>query len=284
VRGDQDTDNFQTFDSLTPAQQAAVITRSGPRQRLQYNASDFAMRVFVKGDWPVHLEYALNSDQPAHLSIEVPNVLPFTLPLPQGHHQVNIVLPVHFGRALQVGKLQITAFTRANQPADFQLLGFAMGERGVQALRAIDSPEGEILLALDSQLPRELDYEPLALFAPTPQAGTAIQISVSLPVTIRVKQKPENRINFSCTTLADFSEGRWEWWRVNGLDWEKVWQKNTGALSRNRVKSESWNGIITNRRLVSAGSHALQLTAWQRGGDNRDWVVARSPEKLMVVE
>jgi hypothetical protein len=286
VRGDQDTDNFQTFDALTPAQQAKVLKRSGPRLQLEYNASDFSARVFVKGGWPLILEYALDSDNAAELSITVPGSKPFELQLaPAKQQQISIVLPQHFGPELQVAKLQISAFWSNGRPADFQLLGFAMGQSGVEAIRGVNRSEMEVQLAMAGPASLlESGYEPLALFAPEPQGGTALRISVRLPDTIRVKQTPKNLVSFSCTSRADFSEGRWEWWHVDGLNWQKVWQKDTGSISRNQTKSSTWDGIITMFKLVSKGTHALQLAVWQKSGDDRDWVVARAPSKLTVIE
>jgi hypothetical protein len=140
-------------------------------------------------------------------------------------------------------------------------------------------------LAMNDYAPRVRDRDaPLPLFAAMPQGGISLQVRVNLPATLKAKQKPENRIVFSCTSASDFSDGRWEWWRVSGLNWTKVWQKGTGGFSQNQTKSEDWNGIITSRKLVSPGSHALQMTAWQRSGNVRESVVARAPSRLAVIQ
>lgn len=281
-----DLDQFKSFDALPKAEQEKLLTRRGPRLQVEYNASDFSMRVLVKANWPILLEYGLESNRPADLSIAVEGIDPYRIQLaPAGHERLSIILPDEFGAAFQVGKLHIGAVTSNGQAADFQLFGFAMGPKGIQALRRVNDSGAEAQLALNDVTPRpESGYEPLALFAPAPQSGTSIQINVSLPNTIKVKQKPENRIPFSFTSREDFSEGRWEWWLLRGLNWKKVWQKETGGISRNQTRSTSWNGIITSRKLVSTGSHGLQLTAWQKAGNNRDWVVARTPSRLLVVK
>jgi hypothetical protein len=284
IRDDQDIDNFQTFDSLTPPQQVAVLTKRGPRQRTEYTADDLSMRVLVKGGWPVLLDYGLESDAPADLSIEVEGERAVHRRLePSDRNQIGITLPGHFGSEPQVAKLHIQALTSDGQPADFQLFGLAMGDRGVQALRRTNQSATEVQLAMNNSPPGSA-YERLALFAPALQSGSSIQITVTLPNTIKVKQKPKNEIEFSCMSRADFSEARWEWWRISGLNWKKVWQHGTGSLSRNQTKSETWDGIISSRKLVSAGAHALQLTAWQKAGSDRDWVVARAPSRLTVIE
>lgn len=281
VTSDHDTDNFQTFDSLSRAEQEAALTKRGPRLPIEYEAGDLSMRVFVRGGWPMVLEYGLSSDQPAELSITVEGVDSFKVSLEPGDHQrVSITLPDDFGRAPRVAKLHISA------AGDFQLFGFGMGENGVQALRKLDRKVDEVQLAMNKATP-EVDsgYEPLALFSPVPQAGTPLQINVQLPSTLKVKQTPANRIDFSFTSRADFSEGRWEWWRVTGLShWQKVWQDGTGTISRNQTKSDHWNGIIGMARLVSLGSHSLRLLAWQSQGKDRSSTCAIIEPRLLVIE
>jgi hypothetical protein len=71
---------------------------------------------------------------------------------------------------------------------------------------------------------------------------------------------------------------------VAGLHWTKVWQHGTKSLSRNQTISEDWNGIITSRKLVSPGSHALEMTAWQKSGNDRDSIVVWAPSRLTVTE
>lgn len=284
VRDDQDQDNFQTFDSLTPDQQVTVLTKRGPRLPVEYDASDLSLRVLVKEGGPIFLEYGLASDQPAELTITIGERPIYHRLRPARHERVAIPIPFRSGEVL-VAKLNIRSHTSAGEPADFELFALAVGERGVQALNKIKSISKKEELAINNAAAlNDSDYEPFPLFDPMPQSGITIQIKVDLPTTIRVKQKPENRIDFSCTSGSDFSDGRWEWWRVRGLNWRKVWQKGTGGISRNQTKSEHWNGIITNRKLVSSGSHALQFAAWQKSGSDRDCVVARAPSRLAVIE
>lgn len=284
IRDDHDQDNFQTFDALPAEQQVAVLTRRGPRLPVEYDASDLSMRILVKEGGPVTLEYGLVSDQFAELILTINSRPIYHRLRPTRFERVSIPIPYRSSDVM-VAKLNIRSFTSTGEPADFELYGLAVGERGIQALNNIDALGHEVLLASnDGRRAFDTDYEPLLLFDPMPQSGLAIQIKVGLPTTLRAKQKPENRIDFSCISGGDFSDGRWEWWRVRGLNWRKVWQKGTGGLSRDQTKSEHWNGIITSAKLVSAGSHALQFTAWQKSGNDRDCVVARAPSRLAVIE
>jgi hypothetical protein len=287
IRDDQDRDDFKTFDSLAPVEQVIVLTKRGPRFPVEYDASDLSMRVLVKGGWPVVVDYGLQTDAFATLSIGVEGFKLIGLKLrPEDRSRLNIMLPVEFGTDFRVAKLHIHAVTNDGRPAEFHLFGFAMGQKGVQALRRVNQPESAVQLAINSAPEGiESDYEPLALFDPVPQSGTMLEIKVSLPATLRAKQHPENHIEFGYVSREDFSEGRWEWWRVVGLHWKKVWQHGTnGPISSNQPKSMQWNGIITSMKLVSTGAHGLHLAAWQKSSGERDWVVARTQSLLTVIE
>ncbi len=282
IRDDQDQDNFETFDSMTPEQQEQVLSRRGPRLRVEYDASDLGMRLLLREGSPILLDYGLDSDAAAILAVTVPDHPPFLQRLrPTSRSRLSFIVPFR-SRDLVVAKLEIHSVTSSGAPANFELYGLAVGRRGMQALQRLNAPV-ELARNFKPSLYFESDTD-VPLFAPLPQSGISILINVILPTVLRVKQKPENLIEFSCTSADDFSEGRWEWWRVNGLNWRKVWQKGTGSISRNETKSEKWNGIITSRKLVSTGAHALQLTAWERSGSDRDSVVARAPSRLTVIE
>lgn len=287
IRDDQDLDDFKTFDSLAPAEQVIVLSKRGPRFPVEYDASDLSMRVLIKGGWPVVVDYGLQADAFASLSIGVDGFKLIGRKLrPEDRSQLNIRLPDEFGPDFRVAKLHIHAVTNDGRPAEFHLFGFAMGQKGVQALRRVNQPESAVQLAMNSAPEGiESDYEPLALFNPVPQSGTMLEIKVSLPATLRAKQHPENHIEFGYLSREDFSEGRWEWWRVVGLHWKKVWQHGTdGPISSNQPKSMQWNGIITSMKLVSTGAHGLHLAAWQKSSSERDWVVARTQSLLTVIE
>jgi len=278
IRDDQDQDNFETFDSLPPAEQALVLTRRGPRLRVDYDANDFAMRVLVNNGTPLVIDYGLHSDRAAELNVEVPEGKPLYARLhPTERATITFPMAVR-SRSPVVAKLTIRAFNSMDEPADFELYGISVGERGHEALRKADH---DVQLAFNSFSEREV--ERLPLFKPAPDA-LSLRIQVDLPSTLKVKQKPEQKILFTCISGADFSDGRWEWWRVEGLRWTKVWQHGTKSLSRNQTVSEDWNGIITSRKLVSSGSHALQMTAWQKSGNDRDSIVVRAPSRLTVIE
>lgn len=281
VNSDQDLDEFQTFDSLTPAQQQAILVRRGPRRTLSYTANDLSMRVLGKSGWPIVLDYGLHSADYAMLSIEAEGMRPLEVRLAASRrHQIQMRFPRTRNRETLVAKVRIQTST---DDGDFRLYGFGVGEKGIQALKRNFSPVAPYSqLAMNYDISGISDFGRLTLLAP--QVGASIQISVSLPSVLKVKQKPKNRIEFTYTSNSDFSDGRWEWWRVRGGDWEKVWQDGSDGISRNRPKSKDWDGIITTRKLVSPGYHALSLVVWQKAGEDHEWVVATTDPALQVVE
>lgn len=279
-----DTDQFKTFDELPSAEQEAALRERGPRLPEQYNVSDLSMRVFVAAGWPVVLDYGLDSDAPAVLTVDVKGADPLIRRLePTQRAQFRVRIPAGFGDEPQVGKLKIQALDSNNRAANFHLYGIAMGDRGVHALWKANTFRPGAQLALNRARPGPtLNFESYHLFPfSSAQEGSSLHISVNPPTTINPTERPQKLISFSFTSQSDFSNGRWEVWLVNGLDWQQVWQTKTGNISPHQSKSQTWNGMISDQT-ISVGEHALQLTAWHGRERDRAWVVARTAPILMV--
>ncbi|HEU4479344.1 MAG TPA: hypothetical protein VFR80_12565 [Pyrinomonadaceae bacterium] len=281
IRDDQDIDGFKLFDSIDPVEQRKVLVRRGPRLPVAYTATELPMRVLVKGGWPIILEYGLAAEELAMMSIQVADRRPFMVKLPPSpRNTINLHVPRIGSDELVVAKVLIKT---ADDDDEFLLYAFGMGEKATAAVRRINADLSHFALAMNNA-GGGLASDSSLVHLLTSQVGATLQLSVSLPATLKVKQKPEQEIEFSCTSNSDYSEGRWEWWRVRGLDWEKVWQKGSGSISRDRPRSQKWNGIITQFKLVSKGFHALHFNAWQKAGTENEWVTARTDPKLEVIE
>ena len=281
IQDDQDIDDFKLFDSIDPVEQKKVLVRRGPRLPVAYTASDLSMRVLVKGGWPIILEYGLAAEELAIMSIQVADRRPFLVKLPPSpRNTINLHVPRVGSDEIIVAKVRIKT---ADDDDEFLLYGFGMGEKAIGALRQITTDLSRFTLAMNNA-DDGLASNPSLLRLLTPQAGSSLSLSVTLPAKLKVKQKPEQRIEFSCTSNSDFSDGRFEWWRVRGLDWEKVWQHGSGSLSRNQPRSQKWNGIIRSVKDVSIGTHALHFNAWQKSGSEHEWVTARTNPELEVIE
>jgi hypothetical protein len=281
IRDDHDIDDFKSFDSLDSVEQKKVLVRRGPRSPIAYTASELSMRVLLKGGWPIVLEYALDAEEFAVLTIQVADRRPFQVKLPPSpRNTINLHVPRMGSDEIRVAKVLIKT---AEDDDDFRFYGFGMGEKATAALRRINADFARYELAMNNSAPGFTSGSDL-LSLLSPQTGTSLKINVSLPSSLKVKQRPEQKIVFSYTSNSDFSDGRWEWWRVRGLDWQKVWQHGTGGISRNQTKERDWNGIITSAKVVSKGLHALNLVAWQKAGEEHEWVTARTDPGLEVIE
>ena len=277
-----DNDQFRTFDALPKEAQEKSLKMRGPRLPQRYNSSDLSMRVFVARGWPIEVDYSLNSDVPGRLTISVEGVTPFVVALePTRRNRIRLTLPTEFPAKPQVGKMNISAFRSDGSPAHFRLNGLAMGERGVQALNTLHIPARYIHLAL-SRRPSSPEGESLRLVLPL-MSTISISVDHPNPPMIKPGVKPRQLIKFSLTSQSVFSNGRWELWRADGLDWVEVWQEKTGSIKPNQQKSNSWDGIISVRKIVSVGDHALQVTAWHGREEDNSWVVARAEPNLTVI-
>jgi hypothetical protein len=284
AESDYDTDNFATFDGLPKETQKKLLAKRGPRVPLEYDASDLSLRVFVRGGWPVIIDYGLEPQAFAELTIAVEGKQFLFMRIdPANRARLEITLPVGFGAETEVAKVRILALTINKQPAEFRLYGIGMGEKGVAAVRRVVGLNDEAQLAMNSSGPGwETGHERSPLFASKSlQAGSTIQLRVTPPTTIYPKQRPKKVIAFSYTSQSDFSNGRWEIRLVRGTKWLKVWEEKTGAILQ-ETKWNSWDGIISIRKVVSTGNHALKITAWHGVQSSRDWVIAQTDPDLIV--
>jgi hypothetical protein len=240
------------------------------------------MRVFVAADWPIEIQYSLDSDVPGRLTISVEGVAPFVAELPPAtSNTIRLRLPPEFPAKSQVGKLNVSALRSDGSPARFRLNGLAMGERGVQAINMLRMSDRYRQLALSCK-PSSSDGESFRLFPPS-VSTINVFVNNPNPPTIKPGVKPKQLIKFSLISQSVFSNGRWELWRADGLDWTQVWQEKTGGIKPNEQKSNSWDGIISWRKIVSVGDHALQVTAWHGREEDNSWVVARADPNLTVI-
>ena len=75
----RDTDQFKTFDALPKAKQEKSLFKKGPRLPKSYDTSDWSLRMFVRSGWPVMLDYGLDSNSVAEVSISVDGIEPLII-------------------------------------------------------------------------------------------------------------------------------------------------------------------------------------------------------------
>jgi hypothetical protein len=280
----RDVDQFRTFDALPKPKQEKSLYKKGPRLPKQYNVNDLSIRIFVRGGWPVMLDYGLNSGAVAVLNISVEGVEPFSIKVePAAREQIRFTLPDRFGSQRQVGKLHITASANIGEPANFQLYGIGVGGAGVQALRRTSRLGLDVQLASAGFSDQMHEHDQISLFGPRGVGlEPAAQITVD-PTRINLRDKPRRVIAFSYKFRSAFGDGQWELWREVGPDALQVWHKGTGSISPNQTKSQKWNGKRSSPKGFSLGTHAIVLSAWHgKKGDGSSVIIRTAPN--IVVE
>ena len=113
-----------------------LVSKVGPLFPLGFNMSHFEVKGFVKGEWPLVIDYELEPDSIATLTISTENVKqPVVINLsPTQRGEVISKLPAEFGKKPQVGVLTFEAFktgSSGREPAGFVLHALGMGDHAV---------------------------------------------------------------------------------------------------------------------------------------------------------
>ena len=235
---------------------ADQLAQSGPHFPAQFSMSCAPVQGFVRGGWPVVIDYQPSGVGEVVLEIHTPGSdRPHVVPLDSRARRqiVKLDLPQSFGTTPQVGLLLVRSVKKDGTNAGgLQLFGLGAGPKAVGSV-AID----------------QVDFR---------------------PGTMRVSQK--QKAYYSFYSRSDFNRSVVEILRVQrALDEIKVTlaRSTTLPIGINRGtwigKSEqlAWDGLDGNNQ-VSSGPHLLQVRAWLNAQDDRDWVAAWSPSTVVVSE
>lgn len=247
--------------SATPAPQDQVVNQllsSGPDFGDQFNMSAFAVRGFVRGGWPVLVDFEQRSPGAAQLRISargLPNVYSYDLTQvcpPPRRCLIQFRLPPEvFGDELRPAVIAATATDDSGMATQPQFFVYALGA----GPRAIGS------VAVD-------------------------QVTFG-PSTIRVANQQAAVYRFY--SHSDFSHASVEIWKLQQSDdGSKLTfiddQLIEGGVHRNEwigmKERRQWDGLEKDKK-VSAGPHKIQVRAWDRGGD---WVTAWSDAAVTVAK
>lgn len=244
-----------------PAPQDQVVDqllRSGPDFGDRFNMSAFAVRGFVRGGWPVLVDFEQRSAGNAQLRISargLPDVYSYDLTQvcpPPRRCLIQFRLPAEvFGDELRPAVLAATATDesgKATQPTFF-VYGLGAGPRAVGSV-AVD------------------------------------QVTFG-PSTIRVASQQAAAYRFY--SHSDFSHASVEFWRLRQNDDGSKLTFVADQLIDGGVRRDQWIGMKERRqwdglekdKKISAGPHKIQVRAWDRGGD---WVTAWSDSAVTVAK
>lgn len=235
---------------------ADQLAQSGPQFPAQFSMSCAPVQGFVRGGWPVVIDYQPTGVGEVVLEIHtVGSDRPHVVPLDsRARRQImKIDVPRSFGATPQVGLFLVRSVKKDGRNAGgLQLFGLGAGPRAVGSV-AID----------------QVDFQ---------------------PGTMRVSQK--QKASYSFYSRSDFNRSVVEILRVQrGVDEIKVSLARSTPLPVGinrgtwigKKEQLTWDGLDGNNQ-ISSGPHLLQVRAWLNAQDDLDWVAAWSPSIVVVSE
>jgi len=244
-----------TFDPFPPMpvstpNPAKVLDKEGPRFPDGYSMSSFSVQGFVKGNWPMVVDYESSPQSITLLTIVADGVEPVFYRLQGGARQeVRLTIPGRFGDRPQIALYTVRALsTNVGEvgPVYFRIYGLGAGPRAVGSV-GID----------------RLSFR---------------------PGTIRPSQRGEAVYSFHVRN--DFDKVRVEFYKVGRVN-DQVLAKKVGTgktweqLRRDRTEGDRWDGK-TDKDKPTQGQHQFCARAWMKSSNDKDWVIACSGELVRV--
>lgn len=239
----------ELFRHLGKSQVPERLFEDGPQFENAFSMACIPVRGFVRGGWPLVIDYQAEPGTLATLEIHVEGREPVVLPLRGGseHNLLKLQLPAQLGDKLSPALFLVRAVK--DQPGAPELgrinvFGLGAGPRAVGSV-AID----------------QVDFTP----------GT---------VSLGKKQSAR----FSFYSRSDFNRVSAEVLRVVNRDGDLQVQLARsipldGGVAAGtwvgRQEARTWDGTDANRQ-ASLGQHLMQVRAWLSAQDGGDWVAAWS--------
>lgn len=235
------------------------LAKGGPKFPDSYSMSYLVMQGFVKGGWPMVVDYRSEPGSLVWLEVTADGVEPYLYRLDGAkpkRQQVVVKLPERFGDKPRPGAAVIRAVKDAageSVPSTLRVYGLGAGPRAVGSV-TID----EVVFA---------------------------------PGTIRVGG--QERAFYRFHSLSDFNKVGVEILRVANKDGEirtelvKAEPPITSGISKGawigKDQPRTWDGKNKDKK-ISLGAHLLQVRAWLGSADEGDWVAAWSDGAVVVAE
>jgi hypothetical protein len=239
-----------------PDEVADRLLKEGPQLASQFNMSAFAVRGFVRGGWPMLIDFEQRGAGTAQLRIsarDLPEV--FTYDLSQACPQPR--------RCLIQFRLPVEIFGDQLRPA--VIAAIATDDGGQQTL------PGFVVYALGA--------------GPRAIGSVAVDQVTFGPAAIRVADKQSALYRFY--SHSDFGNASVEFWKVesrtDGSKHSFVDDRSVdGGIHKDQWiglnERKEWDGL-TKEQNVSSGRHKVQVRAWDRVGD---WVTSWSDSMVLV--
>ena len=232
---------------------AEFIAKTGPEFPAVFSMSSFSVKGFVKGRWPIVIDYELETESTAVITISAGDKQqPFIIELPPTNDERKEVirqLPEAFGQNPQVGVLSFQALkngTGERRPARFFLYGLGVG------------PD-----AVGSMVVDQLQFQP----------G-------------QIRPKLKEKATYSFRALSDFETGSADFMLIV-LSSDGVVRSQLAAseplkngVRRGESVMRDWDG--KNRGRISQGPHRLRVRVWRGLKSGGDWVFAFTRQEVRV--
>lgn len=230
----------------------------GPGFADSYSNSCMPLRCFVKGGWPMVIDYTPDGESLSTIEIHVPGAagpVVINLDNTRGRHVLQFRLPESLGSSTTPAVLLVRSMRNApgpSAPGHVQIHGLGAGPRGVGSV-AIEGVE----------------FQP--------------------PL---VRRSARQQASYRFLSKSDFNHVAVSMLRVNNVDGQiKVDLAREfrfdGGISRGSVFGEApprlWDGTDAQNR-ASIGSHLLQVRAWMSAREDADWVTAWSERSVRIAE
>jgi hypothetical protein len=223
------------------------LAHKGPQFPKEFDMSGFAIKGLVRANWPVVLDFMIDSPGSVQIDIIAKDKHRFqaTMTDAPNHRGYQIIhLPATFDAKLQTAIYRITSIPAAgaNTPAPrLRLYGLGAGEKAV----------GSVAIEV-------LKFGPSPIHLPKEQAEYGFYSHSAFD---------DARADVIFTRQGN-----------NGLQKKIVWEKKLGPIDENAQTDGQWNGKGT------PGQHMLRITAWRGLENGGDWVVAWSEDLVDVVK
>lgn len=272
--------SLEEFDRLPVERQAELLNADGPLLPAAYEVEDLSMRVFVRGGWPVVVNYSLEAGASASLTLEAEGVAPTVQSLsPGAGRQVVFVVPPQYGASPRVSKLSIRV----------------SGGRGVEPLRlhALGMGEAVVRRRAGGQV-RPASYLPALVaaarfgaappFEPAPPDDIPISGVRLDPTEIEAARCRDVLLSFS--SAERFAVAAAEFYRVEYSRTARRLVHTFAFAQRFRpVPAEetirgNLRGCLTPGGVISFGQHELKLRVWRRASG--PWLVQPNSAELRI--
>ena len=224
---------------------AKTISDHGPQYPEFLHMSTFQVTGFMKGGWPLVVDYEAETGTYAVLTVVTENALQFTQPLDvgQGERRLLILqLPTALGSDLKMAAFTIraTVSPRDDRLRYLRIYGFGCGKKAVGSV-AID----------------QLRFGPATI------------------------SKGQTDTQFSFHSHTDFEKMRAEFMQVrlvdNCIEGQLAGDKSIGhRVAENDSVHERWDA-----KKVAQGQIQLRVRGWMTAGGGGDWVSAFSPDLVL---